>query len=193
MRLPLNEADETELNMTPMIDIVFQLIIFFLLSLKFKTIDRRIESMLPKKVGLDMKPAIADDEDKISVKVFRRDVRAKEKAYTLIKIDNAEQFRLPVAWKGRSKESPERIRAYDRVIASVSTVVRKRLAIYGGNPDLVKGEIKAPPPRGGSVPHGDVIALLDTFIANGMTNVWMEGQAAPLNSRERASRAAARR
>ncbi len=38
----------SELNLTPMIDIVFQLLVFFLLTLNFKSVDRRIESMLPK-------------------------------------------------------------------------------------------------------------------------------------------------
>ena len=51
MSVDFPEPEETEMNMTPMIDIVFQLIIFFLLSLKFKTIDRRIDSQLPKDRG----------------------------------------------------------------------------------------------------------------------------------------------
>ena len=34
MAVEIPEGDDTEMNMTPMIDIVFQLIIFFLLSLK---------------------------------------------------------------------------------------------------------------------------------------------------------------
>ncbi len=38
----------SELNLTPMIDVVFQLIVFFLITLKFTTLDQRIESMLPK-------------------------------------------------------------------------------------------------------------------------------------------------
>ncbi len=192
MTIPLHEPEETELNMTPMIDIVFQLIIFFLLSLKFKTIDQRIESMLPKTEGLEATPEFPPDEDKIKVKVFRREIADPDKAYTLVKIDNAARFRLPAGWKGRLKESPDRLRAYDRTIAAVQGAIQKRLAIYGNNPDAVKGEISAPPPRGGTVPHGDVVALLDSFLHLGMTNVKFEGQMTPLNKRERALRAASR-
>lgn len=51
MRPPPLETANTELNMTPMIDIVFQLILFFLFNLRFKSIDFRIDSMLPKDRG----------------------------------------------------------------------------------------------------------------------------------------------
>ena len=93
----LPESDDTELNMTPMIDIVFQLIIFFLLSLKFKTIDRRIESMLPKDRGLAPTPTFPPDFLKVKIKVFRRNMTDKENAYTLIKVDNTKQWSLPKA------------------------------------------------------------------------------------------------
>ena len=39
-------------DMTPMIDIVFQLLIFFLVSMKFKTLDMKIDAFLPKDRGL---------------------------------------------------------------------------------------------------------------------------------------------
>ena len=38
----------TELNMTPMIDCVFLLLLFFMVATKFKEIDRRIEAQMPK-------------------------------------------------------------------------------------------------------------------------------------------------
>ncbi|MDA1194371.1 MAG: biopolymer transporter ExbD [Planctomycetota bacterium] len=179
MHLRLEEPDQTELNMTPMIDIVFQLIIFFLLSLKFKTIDERIESMLPKNMGTDIRPSPAPVEDKITLRVFRRNVERSEHAYTFVKLDGALQFRLPMGWQGRAGESPARVREYDATLAAITTALRERVAIYGGPASGVKGEIVAPPPQGGSVPHGDVVALLDSFLAVGMTDVRFEGAAAP--------------
>ena len=97
MSVRLPESDDTEMNMTPMIDIVFQLIIFFLLSLKFKEIDRRIESMLPKDRGLAPTPTFPEDFLKVKIKAFRRDMKSKEKAYTMLKVDNdKKQYHLPV-------------------------------------------------------------------------------------------------
>ena len=64
---------------------------------------------------------------------------------------------------------------------------------YGGNATQLKGEIVAPPPWGGAVPHGDVVALMDLFIQAGVSDVNFEGAMWPLNRRERAERARARR
>ena len=191
-RLP--EPADTELNMTPMIDIVFQLIVFFLLTLKFKTVDRRIDAMLPKNVGMDISPEETPDEQKIKVKVFRRDVSDPERAYTLVKVDNDKQFKLPAGWRGRAKEGerPARLEQYDTVVRAVQAEVSRRLAIYGGDPLQIKGEIVAPLPRGGAVPHGDVVSMLNVFLREGITNVKFEGTPTPLTSTERAARARSR-
>jgi biopolymer transport protein ExbD len=42
-----------ELNMTPMIDVIFQLLIFFMCSLHFKTLEGKLLSYLPKNGGID--------------------------------------------------------------------------------------------------------------------------------------------
>ena len=193
MGVQLEEPEETEMNMTPMIDIVFQLIIFFLLSLKFKTIDRRIESMLPKDRGLAATPTFPEDFLKVKIKVFRRDMADQEKAYTLIKIDNdRKSYSLPRGWKGRNKDTAERVKQYDAIMAAVKTVVDKKMKAHGGLPEEVKGEIVAPPPKGGAVPHGDVVQVLNVFLSLGMIDVVFEGAATPLTSKERAARAASK-
>jgi len=45
------EMDEAELEMTPMIDIVFNLLIFFMCATKFRTPEGMIEAFLPKNRG----------------------------------------------------------------------------------------------------------------------------------------------
>ena len=45
-------SEELDINMTPMIDIVFQLLIFFLLSAKFISLEGQLSSYLPKDRGL---------------------------------------------------------------------------------------------------------------------------------------------
>ena len=194
MAIKQADSDDTELNMTPMIDIVFQLIIFFLLSLKFKTVDNRIDSMLPKDRGLAPTPTFPEDFLKIKIKVFRRDMSDPAKAHTMIKVDNErKQYFLPKNWRGRLKEDtkdPARVQQYDAVVNQVRGVVARKIKAHGGNVDEIKGEIVAPPPKGGAVPHGDVIQMLNVFLEVGMTDVVFEGQATPLNSKERAARRA---
>ena len=54
MRIKQNKRviEESKLDMTPMIDIVFQLLIFFLLSAKFIALEGQLSSYLPKDRGL---------------------------------------------------------------------------------------------------------------------------------------------
>ncbi len=209
MALNLPEPEDTELNMTPMIDIVFQLIIFFLLSLKFKNIDRRIDSMLPKDRGMAATPTFPEDLNTVKVKVFRRDL-GKPSEHTMMKIENSKNiFLLPKQWKGRSKEeaanNTARVEEYDSKFNQLYEAIRKRLgpevvaalqAAYtaedqGKTVDnaKIKGEIVAPPPKGGAVPHGDVMGVLNVYLKLGITDVVFEGKATPLTSTERAARA----
>ena len=45
------DTEPEQLNMTPMIDIVFQLLIFFMLTLQFKEVEGKLMSVLPKDKG----------------------------------------------------------------------------------------------------------------------------------------------
>ena len=51
------DREVTKLNMTPMIDVVFQLLVFFLCSMKFKSLDMKLEAHLPKTCGPSDAPA----------------------------------------------------------------------------------------------------------------------------------------
>jgi biopolymer transport protein ExbD len=51
-RKPPQDAKPEPLNMTPMIDIVFQLLIFFMLTMNFKEVEGKLISQLPKDKGL---------------------------------------------------------------------------------------------------------------------------------------------
>jgi biopolymer transport protein ExbD len=56
-----------ELSMTPMIDVTFQLLIFFLCTIKFKTLEGKLGAYLPKDVGINTKPA--DPLEKVEIKI----------------------------------------------------------------------------------------------------------------------------
>jgi len=43
-----SSAKKAELSLTPMIDVVFLLLIFFMVGMKFKELDRKLETDLPK-------------------------------------------------------------------------------------------------------------------------------------------------
>lgn len=48
------QQDDCRLQMTPMIDVTFLLLIFFMCTLKFKTLDGALGAYLPKDVGVNI-------------------------------------------------------------------------------------------------------------------------------------------
>ena len=181
MAVDIPEPEDTEMNMTPMIDVVFQLIVFFLLSLKFKSVERRIDSFLPKDRGIQATQQFVEELPMVTVKLFRRNMDDPDNAYTLIRLGNHYECKLP---KGDFDEkdiegTKRRLEEYDKVFEGLRNAIAATWRKMGNNPDA-KGEIKTPRPKGLKVPHGDVVRVLDTFIQIGLTDVKFEGAPAPM-------------
>jgi len=51
--LKRESIQETELNITPMIDVTFLLLIFFMCSIKFKLLDGKLSAYLPRDRGVN--------------------------------------------------------------------------------------------------------------------------------------------
>ena len=47
------EIEEVPMELTPMIDVVFLLLIFFIVTMKFKVLEGKLETELPKDVGVN--------------------------------------------------------------------------------------------------------------------------------------------
>lgn len=47
-----SEGTDVKMNMTPMIDVIFQLIIFFMCSIHFKALEGKLQTYLPKEKGI---------------------------------------------------------------------------------------------------------------------------------------------
>ena len=62
-------AEEPTLNLTPMIDVVFQLLIFFMVAAKFKTLEGKLLAYLPKDKGLKN---VKVEEQKLPIRVSMR-------------------------------------------------------------------------------------------------------------------------
>ena len=69
LRRLITPEEDTGPDMSPMIDIVFNLLIFFLCATKFKTAEGAIDSYLPKSEGLNSSPTqIEIDEVRVTVR-----------------------------------------------------------------------------------------------------------------------------
>ena len=59
--------DEDRLDMTPMIDVTFLLLVFFMCTLQFKTLEGKLSAFLPKDVGPQSTPSPEDPIEHIEV------------------------------------------------------------------------------------------------------------------------------
>lgn len=76
-----NEIKETEMEMTPMIDVTFLLLIFFLCTIKFKILEGKIPAYLPKDIGVNTTP-VDKQLEKIEIFIQRaKTVDVEDKAW----------------------------------------------------------------------------------------------------------------
>jgi biopolymer transport protein ExbD len=61
--------EECELEMTSMIDVTFLLLIFFMCTLKFKTLEGKLAAYLPKDVGVNTSEAEEIEKVEVLIKV----------------------------------------------------------------------------------------------------------------------------
>jgi biopolymer transport protein ExbD len=166
VKITISDAGDQGLNMTPMIDIVFQLILFFLFNLRFKTLDWRIETSLPKGVGPNDDSSIAPILPHVKASLTRLDVEDPTRSRTKLKI------------AGREWVLPDLVTTADEDREAVFRDVEKHLAALRGLG--LPAEIDTPKPTGVTVPHGDVIRVLDAFLTAKFEQVDLQGARDPL-------------
>jgi biopolymer transport protein ExbD len=144
-------AANATFNMTPMIDVVFQLIVVFLCSLKFRCLDEKMEAFLPPD-GMTPQPSPRVPEPRLDVRLARP--AASEAATLLVQGE-------PL---GLASEGDPLWRRLEARIASV----------HARDPEVL-GRIAADP----EVEHGDVIRALDCFLGAGVSRVAFRGTPPP--------------
>ena len=154
-----------EMNMTPMIDVSFLLIIFFI-CLPMKLLEGKIQAFLPTDKGINPTPAPPPLEIKVSVHIVARAEKAApygpKGAEAMVVMPTDFRYKIGNDETGSLKDVSEYIkRAY--------TAVRD-------TPDAkITGEIKA----GHKVPHKYVVAVLNKFAEAGLQKVDFYGTAIP--------------
>lgn len=66
-----DKFQEVKPDMTPMIDVVFLLLIFFIVTLKFKTLEGRLDAALPKDVGVNQSEAEEIEKIDLLIRVIK--------------------------------------------------------------------------------------------------------------------------
>ena len=169
----MNEEEIPKPNMTPMIDVVFQLLVFFLVSMKFKTLDMKIEAFLPKDRGLANTITKLEEKPKVTAVLKRRSDGGTLEASTRIKVQNQTL--------GTSDDPA----TWDLLIQKATAVLTAHKA-NGGAAEDVKGEVDA----SSLVPTGDVIRAVDAFLAAGLKDVTFIGTPPPGSTLDKVREAA---
>lgn len=176
----IDVGEDSALNMTPMIDVCFQLIVFFMLTLRFKSIDRRIEAEMPKHLGPSSDVAKLDPLQPIAVRLWRKNVDGPaEQQFTRVRVGERLTVDLPAGrWPAEGAAADVRLATEDALLARVGEAITAAWEAQGRDVG-VRGVLRTPSPDGDLVPHGDVMRVLDTFLTAGLTNVAFEGARSP--------------
>lgn len=162
--------EKCELEMTPMIDVTFLLLIFFMCTLKFKILEGKLSAYLPKDVGVQ-----AFDTPPVEKVDIRLDVR---NSGTKLRWDS--KAKKAVAYT--ENDAKAGLRFYygdDRVVeytvggkmtTQLSEVVRRLTTFKKGDP-----EMKATVDARQDVTQKDVVVILDAAIDAGYDDITFKG------------------
>ncbi len=154
--------EEAKMDMTPMIDVVFQLIIFFMCNIKYKVLEGRLDAYLPKDVGVNTAPATQIEKVEITIKVVEVGERRDPKD-------------MSQPWNGEGTfEYLGRKLSYQigpRKTADVAEVKKVLAQLHREDPER-KSTIDCRP---GTI-YADMIPVLDAAVDAGFTDITFVGE-----------------
>ena len=158
------ESDDEGLEMTSMIDVTFLLLVFFLCTIRFKTLEGKLAAYLPKDVG-----QVADDSvaPPISVDVHLTVVSPGERV-----VPGSPEL----AWSGAERfvfRPGTRVLRYSigpHATRDLSSLAERLQRLVGSSPERVL-TIRADP----GVVYGDVVPVLDAARSAGYHEITFVG------------------
>lgn len=170
----LNE-EKCELQMTPMIDVTFLLLIFFMCTLKFKVLEGKLGAYLPKDVGVNTSQA--EPVEKVDI---RLDVINPGNKMRWERLPGGDRKAVPYTAEDAAQDPPRRF-FYDssRVVEyrvgpmrtrDLQDVTDRLIQIRKAEPDK-KATID---PRKGTT-NADVTAALDAAMYAGYEDITFKG------------------
>lgn len=156
--------DELKSDMTPMIDVVFQLMIFFMCTIKFKNLEGKLTAYLPKDVGVNPTPS--------DVKLEKVDIVVK-----VLKEGSKLQPLRNEPWDpaigGPYRWGPDRVLQYQ-----VGSMTTNKVEDLGAR---LKQLHDAQPDRAATIDpkaktsYADMVAVLDAAVLAGFNDITFKG------------------
>lgn len=149
--------EEQKLEMTPMIDVTFLLLIFFMCTIKFKTLEGKLSAYLPKDVGQQITPQ--EPKEKVEIRL------------TVLQEGRKVDPRTGGPWSGtgRFEYDGTRVVQYQvgpRKTTDIEELASRLVQLHSSDPER-GSTIDA---RKGIV-YGDVVGVLDAAIAADFTDI----------------------
>ena len=166
------DRDECEMEMTPMIDVVFLLLIFFMCTLKFKTLEGKLAAYLPKDVGVSPVDVLPIDKVDILVRVREPGTRFQPG-----RSPRDRQVYGPGS-TGRYEWGEDRVLEYS--VATFKTTdleqLRARLTqIFRDRKAFGEEDVPATIDARSGTTYEDVVEVLDQAIYSGFTDITFVG------------------
>jgi len=151
------QSEEQKLEMTPMIDVTFLLLIFFMCTIEFKTLEGRLSAYLPRDVGQSSAPAEADEKIEISIALIAEgtQVHPGTGASWTGRAPRFEYAGREVAYRVGPREFPDLARVRTRLQQLYRADARRRVTIRAGS---------------GAI-YSDVVQVLDAAVEAGFTDI----------------------
>jgi biopolymer transport protein ExbD len=112
------KIEDVVIELTPMIDVVFLLLIFFIVTLKFKVLEGKLPTFLPKDVGVNAAP-VDDLLEKLEVYIVAGGTTEGR---------NGERFAMQIALQGAKVSSL--LTFHDRLAAMKERDPELKLTLY---------------------------------------------------------------
>ena len=161
------EPVEIKMDMTPMIDVVFQLMIFFCCTIKFKTLEGKLQAYLPKEVGAN--PVAAE------LQLEKVDIVIK----VLVEGQKLHPYRDAPWESGPFRYGPDRVLQF-QVNSSTFTdpedLLARLKALHAAQPERAA----TIDPRNKPLPatYSDIVLVLNMAVLAGFTDISFKGSRA---------------
>jgi biopolymer transport protein ExbD len=148
-------------DMTPMIDVTFQLLIFFMLTIKFKTLEGKLSAYLPKDVGVNTTQAEPKEKLEIKLKVIAEGTKLMPRHNQL--------------WTGVGafRYGPDRVVQYSvgpRTTRDLKELAKRLQELFQANPEQPVTLDALP-----GIVYDDVVQVLDQAINAGYRDITFVG------------------
>ena len=161
---------EVKTDMTPMIDVTFLLLIFFIVTLKFKILEGRLDAALPKDRGTSTSEAEEIDKIDILIKVAEPGELIDEKGTKGLLLYEGREIKVQIG-EQKFRYNPFAITNPEDPIPELTTFLQTLL----DSPEYSIDETPVSLDARKGVVYGDIVVLLDVVIREKFQQVSFAG------------------